>query len=292
MKYQVLHFLMLAIFINIYVKDIDDNQITLKKGNFALASSQQPGPLFSFGQNIIDKNDLQLYLYSDYIKSKSGSLTNIKNSNVMPGLLYGIRNDLAIFFNIPISIILNSNLKSTQAGGSVQIEYAYFTKSKLKSAYQATILAAISGPNGSMIKQISSNRNSSTMFLGGTFNYMSLEWYLFSSLGELFSIKNKSKTKLGDNFLYQAGIGKNLYHSSNYIYLFLAEVLGSKFKPNFTNGKLDSNSGGNIIFIAPSIWISSEKTILQLGCAIPIYQSLNGSQRYSYQIAVDLGWKF
>jgi len=27
-------------------------------GNFSLATSQQPGPFFSFGQNIIDKNQL------------------------------------------------------------------------------------------------------------------------------------------------------------------------------------------------------------------------------------------
>jgi len=31
----------------------------IKEGNFALPTSQQPSPLFSFGQNILDKGDIQ-----------------------------------------------------------------------------------------------------------------------------------------------------------------------------------------------------------------------------------------
>ena len=35
----------------------------LQIGNLALASSQQPGPLIGFGQNILGKKDLQFFCY-------------------------------------------------------------------------------------------------------------------------------------------------------------------------------------------------------------------------------------
>ena len=36
-----------------------------KIGNFALPTSQQPAGLFAFGGNIIDKGEVQLYLFAD-----------------------------------------------------------------------------------------------------------------------------------------------------------------------------------------------------------------------------------
>ena len=269
-------------------KIADNEDITIKEGNLALSSSQQPGPLLGFGQNIIDKNDLQGYFYADYIKTEAE-----KTADFMPGFLYGIRDDLSIFVNLPITRMSDATSKSTSVGVSVQAEYAYYSKTKLKSESQATIVLAISGPNGSMIKQVVSNRQSSTFFLGGTYSYLSIDWYLYGALGGLFTIRNKTDTAFGDNFLYQGGIGRNFWHAKSFIYLFLVEMLGDKFKSNFVNEVIDLNSGGNIIFLAPSIWISSEKFIFQAGISVPVYQKLIGNQNeYKYQIAFNLGWKF
>src|SRR3990167_9156146 len=213
-------FILLSLFISIQAKIAESGAEaeteTVKEGNFALSTSQQPGPLLGFGQNIIDKGDFQFYFYSDYIK-----LRNKKTTDPMPGFLYGIRDDLSMFFNIPI------------------------TK------------------------------------------------YIYSSLGELFSIRQTEESQLGDNFLYQAGIGRNLYHSKDYIYLFLVEMLGAKFKQNIVSSEIDQNSGGNLIFIAPSFWFSSKKLIVQIGFAIPVLQNLNGNQgEYKFQIDGNIGWTF
>ena len=284
-------FILFFLFISIHAKisESDSKIETVKEGNFALSTSQQPGPLLGFGQNIIDKCDFQFYFYSDYIK-----VCNKKTADPMPGFLYGIRDDLSMFFNIPITKYIDSteNCK-TLAGVSLQCEYAYFSKTNIRSAHQATILAAISGPNGSMIKQAISNRQSSTFFIGGTYNYMSVDWYIYTSLGGLFSIRQTEESQLGDNFLYQAGLGRNLYHSKDYIYLFLVEMLGAKFKQNIVSAAIDQNSGGNLIFIAPSFWFSSKKLIIQLGFAIPLLQNLNGNQsEYKFQIDCNIGWTF
>src|SRR5258708_18488095 len=65
--------------------------------NFALPGSQQPGPLISFGQNIVDKGDMQLFAYIDQLK---GSQQNYKQ--VIPALLCGITDRLSLFIELPV----------------------------------------------------------------------------------------------------------------------------------------------------------------------------------------------
>lgn len=272
----------------------EDTPPSLKEGNLLLSASQQPSPLFGFGQNIVDKHDFQLYFYTDYIKQK------IKEQlDVMPGFLYGIRDNLSLYCNVPITGNLktkkneDAGCETVLPGLSAQIEYAYFSKTFYDYALQATLVSALSGPNGSMIKQATTNRQTSTFFIGGTFSYLQVDWYFYSSLGGLFTIKTKSNNALGDNFLYQSGLGRNLHHSDKYTYLALVEVLGTKFKADVVEGEVDIEGGGNIIFIAPSFWFSSARITAQLGAAIPIYQKVSNSKnKYSYQIAFNGSWKF
>lgn len=267
--------------------EIFAGQTPPQEGNFALPSSQEQGPLFGFGQNIIGKKDLQSYLYVDYIQARPE-----QSSNIMPGLLYGIRDDLSIFVNIPITVSKGPLPPSTSAGVSVQVEYAYYSRESSSSEIQATVLAGLSGPNGSMIKQTISNDQSSTFFLGGTLNYMSVEWYAYGALGELFAIKHKS-TKQGDNFLYQFALGRNLHRSQKHIYACLVEFLGARFKADSINGVIDPESSGDLIFLSPSLWISSEKFILQCGLSLPIYQNFTGKNiKYDFQCAVNIAWTF
>ena len=49
------------------------------EGNLALPTSQQPSPLFCFGQNIVDKGDVQIFGDVDYLKGK-----NLKFSEFIP----------------------------------------------------------------------------------------------------------------------------------------------------------------------------------------------------------------
>ncbi len=67
-----------------------------KCGNFSLPVSQQPGPLVSFGENIINKGDLQLFLLADGFYGKTSYLNDI-----YPGILWGIRDNLSLFLNFP-----------------------------------------------------------------------------------------------------------------------------------------------------------------------------------------------
>ena len=79
-------------------------------GNFALSISQQPTPLVSFGENIIDKGQVQLFLFADAFIGKHSYLTD-----VIPSVLYGIRDDLS-FSSMSRSSPRNKN-KSHHSSG-------------------------------------------------------------------------------------------------------------------------------------------------------------------------------
>src|SRR5690348_12132238 len=58
---------------------------TPKEGNLALPSAQQPGPLFGFGQNLVEKGDTLGYLF---LGSSRGC--NQRFNDLLPVFLYGI----------------------------------------------------------------------------------------------------------------------------------------------------------------------------------------------------------
>lgn len=80
-----------------------------KIGNFALPLSQQPGPLVSFGENIIAKNETQFFLFADDFAGVDKHFVD-----VMPGILYGITDDLSIFINAPMAAGYVQNGKNLQ----------------------------------------------------------------------------------------------------------------------------------------------------------------------------------
>ena len=67
--------------------------------NFSLPVSQQPAPLVSFGELLIGKGVVQLYLFADAFIGKNNYLTD-----VFPFVLWGIRDDLAFSFFAPFSV--------------------------------------------------------------------------------------------------------------------------------------------------------------------------------------------
>src|SRR6185295_15751257 len=70
-----------------------------KIGNFALPTLQQPSPFISFGQNILDRNELALFLFGDdFIGKEKHFIDGI------PEILYGITDDFSVFFTVPIAV--------------------------------------------------------------------------------------------------------------------------------------------------------------------------------------------
>ncbi|MHB1948116.1 MAG: hypothetical protein ACYCQI_08390 [Gammaproteobacteria bacterium] len=257
-------------------------------GNFALPYSQQIGPLVSFGQNTLNKNQVQLFLTpSDYAGKNQHFVT------IDPSVVYGITDELSLLASQPIaaSYQFNSQHSAGLADATLQLEYSFYSKSTSKYFQSATVVGNITLPTGSSNKKPPTGFGSPSFFIGGTFSRMYVDWYAFTSLGAQFTTSHGG-TQFGDNYLYQFGLGRNICNiDSRWVFAWLVEADGTYSTDNRLRGHSDHNSGGNIVYITPSFWASSKKLIAQFGVGVPVVQNLHGHQnRESYLLIANLGW--
>lgn len=258
-------------------------------GNFSLSSSQQPYGLFAFGGNVIDKGETQLFVFSDEFVGQKKFLLE-----VIPSYLYGITNELSLFLNFPFS----PSAKDQDAKSSgwqdffFQLEYAFYNKKTSTHTNQATLVGSLFFPTGSSRKDPPTGLGSPGFFLGGTFTHMRVDWFTFSGLGALLTTSS-DKTKFADQLLYQFGFGRNFKSPSGWIYAWMIEIDGQYGGKNQIQGQWDPNSGGNVIYATPSLWISSKDILIQFGVSYPITQHLFGKQtKYDYALNLNFAWSF
>ncbi len=271
----------------------------VEQGNFALPTSQELGPLFSFGQTVIGKKDLLALGVGGYTKDKKNYAFDL-----VPALLYGVSDTFALLMGYPISA--KQNAPSADSSGVdnpflpamgdlfVQGEYAFFNKDTATWANQATILAFLSLPTGSCKQQAQTGYGSPTFFFGATASHMSINWYLFGELGLLLPTRHRTGTCFGRQFWYAAGFSRNIaYSERNWLFDWLVELDGIVSMRDVWKGIVDPNSGGTSFFIAPSLFFSTQRFSLQGGIAFPAAQHLLGEQyKIHYSILINVAWKF
>lgn len=259
-------------------------------GNFSLPASQQPAALFGFGGNVIDKGEVQLYFFVDEFKGRKNRL----NMDVIPGILFGINEEWSLFFNAPFTPIMRDgrHRSSGLEDFFIQAEYAFYNKKTPCYFDQATLVANITFPTGSVRKNPATGFGAPSFFLGGTYYRTLVDWFFFTSHGAILTTSDH-RTRIGDQFLYQFGLGRNLPSPEGWIYAWMVELDGQYTQKNRIRGRLDNNSGGNIIFVTPSIWLSSKEALLQIGATLPIAQNLFGKQhKIDYSLIAQFAWSF
>jgi hypothetical protein len=269
--------------------EVSANEVEPPKiGNFALPTSQQPGPFVSLGQNIIDAKVAQLYLLVDDFVGK-----NKQSIDVIPSVLYGIPDKSSIYFNIPVAASYHQD--DTRSSGLedmfLQFEYAYHVGNTSRFSEQATILANITFPTGSTEKEPTTGVGAVSFLLGTTYSRTYCDWYGFISPGAIMTTSH-DQTKFGSKYLYQFGIGRNLSSKpSAWILSALLEIDGQYTDKDKIQDEINNNSGGNVIMITPSLWFSTSNFILQFGAGFPAVQDLFGEQNKNhYLLVTSLGW--
>lgn len=260
-----------------------------KVGNFTLPTSQQPAALFGFGGNIIDKGEVQLYFFADEFVGRRKLIIDL-----IPSVLFGITDDWSIFFNFPFTPIFKDGCHRSSGLEDffIQLEYAFYNKKTYNYVDQATLVANITAPTGSARKNPPTGLGSPSLFLGGTYYRVWVDWFVFTSDGAILTT-SENRTKFGDQFLYQFGLGRNILSSPDMIYAWMVEVDGQYSKKNRISGQIDPNSGGNFIYVTPSLWISSKEMLLQFGVSFPITQNLFGKQnKIDYAFNLNFAWSF
>jgi hypothetical protein len=273
---------------------IDEGHVEpLPIGNFSVPTVTQIGPLIGFGQFLIGKKALLAQFGGLYVRGHKGYVNGI-----VPNVIYGIRDDLSLGFFNPYFLRSRSGTSSSHSSGIGDIffqgEYGYYTKSTKEYTLQGTIVGDVFIPTGSSKKDPRTGNGSSSYFLGTTFAYVSYNWYAFVSPGALLTTTHHG-TKFGNTYLYQWGVARYIEQLSpkGWIFDLIVEFDGTYEEKDKKKGVIDPNSGGNVIFVTPSIWMSSERWILQWGIGFPFVQNLNGHQdKTRYAIGYNLGIAF
>lgn len=271
-------------------REDEDKVEPVKVGNLALTTSQQPGPLVGFGQNIIEKGDLQAFVFADYFKGRNKNFTE-----VAPSILYGISDVLSIFIEAPFAakFKLNNCVSHGIEDLLVQLEYAFYDHPTLTYGDQATMVANITLPTGSVCKAVPTGVGAPSFFLGFTASHMATDWYYFIASGAILPLSHKG-TKFGNQFLYQGGLARNIaYVANTWIFTGMIEIDGTFRQQNKIAGITDQNSGSNAIILGPSLWFSTQRLMVQGGVSWDIYQHFCGCQnKDTFFAAVNIGWKF
>lgn len=255
----------------------DNENSPPKLGNFALPGPQQPGPLVSFGQTLIGRNHLQLYLntFSPY-----HILPPFDNINA--SLIYGFTDNTSLYFNYPIEadVRVRSFRSSTLKDIDLQLEHAFYTAGNNHYQEQATIVGAITIPTQDTFSRLSTRSfGSPTYFIGTTYNRTYVDWLFFLSPGALLTTTS-NQIRLGSQYLYQAGIGYNILAVPDNSTLYALVEFDGQYtdKTQVLKHNL-SNSGGNIIALTPSLSFATERLIAQVGVGFPVVQNLFGKQK-------------
>lgn len=284
-KRKIFLFLFFIQTVGLYAKE----DTPFKRGNLSLPTSQQPGALFGFGQNVVDKSDCQFFTLVDQVKGRNKNFTEI-----IPAILFGASDKLSLFFNVPLatSMKLNEQRSSGLEDIYIQAEYAFYTHEKDEATNQATAVCALYLPTGSVVNDPATGAGSAGFFFGFTVVHMGIDWYFYTSHGVLLTTPEHG-IKIGNQFLYQGGMGKNFIGGSGWIVTGMIEINGSYTQKDTRDFSIDSNSGGNLLNIGPTLWISSKRLIIQGGIQFPVYQKLFGTQnKNKYIWALNVGWKF
>jgi len=259
-------------------------------GNFALPTAQQPTPLVSFGQNIVDEKDLKLFTYAGYLRGHKKLF-----AEVIPAVLYGIKDRLSVFVGLPIAAKFRDDCQVSSGPEDifVQFEGAIYSEGESQRANMVTLVANITAPTGLALDVPPTGSDAPTFFLGFTAAHFDTVWYYFVSAGGLFPTSHKC-TKFGNHFLYQAGLGRNIWYvSDKWIFNWLIELDGHYSKRDILKCQIDCDSGGEQVLLGPSLFLSGQHITVQLGISWVITQHLFGMQgKDHYLLAANVGWKF
>lgn len=267
-----------------------ETEKTLKIGNLAFPTSQQPTPLVSFGQHNIEKKQAQALLLAFDLRGKDKYWIDLQ-----PNLIYAFTDQLALFLVAPIAVRKreDGHHSSGPEDAVIQLEYAYYTKAYRTYYDQATFVAGLTIPTGSNKKRVPTGTGSNSFFVGGTFSRMGIDWFYFASPGGVINASSH-RNKAGNQFLYQCGVGRRITSTKEWLFDWMIEFDGIYSWKDKNDGMTDPDSGGNVIYDTPSLFLSTKENFLvQFGIGFPVHQHLFGHQnKDKYMLLLNTGWTF
>jgi hypothetical protein len=264
------------------------------RGNFA--HRMAPGTTFGFGQNILEANHVYWY---PYFQQQAGMATN--QIEIVPAILYMFSDSLSLYMGLPL-LLQQKNNDCSQRGVEnlfVQGEYVFIDYTARDVEYMGTLVANVSLPTTHLSTHCSCLQTTTltataptSFFIGVTASRLSEKWYLYGSAGTTLST-TKDHTTLGAIVYYQWGVGRNLGNPGGITTLGSIEFNGIYSRPDMMCDTKDKNSGGNIIYIGPTLCLTGDHWFLSGGIQAATVQQLNGIQNKThYRTLLQLIFQF
>ncbi len=216
---------------------------------------QGPGPIFSLGHNIFPKNQLVVEEELFFVKIKPNNNSLLINFN---NIYYGITNRLSILVTIPVILkeIKIPHKHSRGLGNLIaQAEYAFYEKKEVDALFQWTVLGNVVIPTTRIVANTDViTTRAPSFFCGITTNNLSSVWYTYSDIGVFFTTK-RHQFKLGNQLWYGLGGGRKLYTHNKLTLTGLIEMSGIYERPDKIGKKTDLKTGGNRLYLGPTLRI-------------------------------------
>ena len=265
----------------------------IKIGNLAVRTAAQPSPLFSIGQNIVDKHDIVLYQTPLYTHG-----TDFSALNYISSLLYGFSNTFSVYISptaVKYTTVVDTRCFSSHgiADLPIQFEYAYYTRQFATGSLQATAIATLFLPTGSIKKLPYTGYGSPSFYVGGTLSYTGVDWYGFVDLISWLTTKNKCNQKFANTVFYEAGIGYNLKYLHEKVLMVMLEFNGIYYGCNtgFTPFQRNFVNQGTLIYLGPVFYFATNRVLTGAGIQWPVLERISGlhtdiKNRFTLELAV------
>ena len=260
-------------------------------GNFSLPPSQRPGAFFSYGSNIINPGQVQGRVTPNTLKARGQRYIG---SSLY--LLYGTSATTSLLFSLPItpSATVASHHFAGIGDMGLQGEYAFYKRASTYDTEQAAMLAGFSVPSGAR----GLSYQTSSYFLGATYNHMLVDWIWFAAPGVLLFGGNQNN-RLKPCYFYEAGVGRNISsQSGQHIFTWFLEVNGQSGQSNASviekaRSGQELIPSGTLLYFSPSLWFSSQKWIIRAGLSLPIEQHWSNPRiRTDYYAITSITYTF
>ena len=247
-------------------------------GNFA--NNRNPNTYFGFGQNIFAQGSIVPYLS---LAQQKGSGQNY--ITLTPEVVYAFTNNFSLDVTLPIVPLFDQNNCKGHGVGDLtaQLEYAFYGKQEKTFYNEATIVTNVTLPfthisSTKSVEELSAISNGGvSFFIGSTLSHLSIKWYTYIAAGAVLTTSRKN-TKIGNTILYQGGFGRNLGNPGGITLALLIDINGVFSAKNKVCSVTNHNSGGNEIFLGPTLYIAYHNFEGVAGIEFLPYQHQNGTQ--------------
>jgi hypothetical protein len=252
-------------------------------------SAHTPNSVFGLNHVIIPKNTFkitELFVYENSERPTSFFVTFGS---------YGITDRLTFVPTIPIVSKKPVNNKGDKTGlGNISLQFNYllYEHEELDDARYRFMITAGAGFPTTTINEVTlfSLKGYNTM-IAAMQDFMSKEWFAYADFGTIIVGKN-GNNKTGNFLIYDMGLGRILCINDHYI-TFMAEFFGVYMKPDRINGIIHPITGGNAIFVGPTLHYFFKDRFLHAGILAKIAtQARSTEKQSSYLIGVTGGYYF